>query len=455
MIAYVLMPAVFLIGILMIAMEDKIRVNKAAVSVLMSVILWGLLLLANENLFLANPSAEFNNLIEKFSTEVAHLTFFERVIAFIDLAVKHHLGDVATTLFFVMASMVIVNLVDEHGGFKVLSRNIVTRFPRTLLWIFVGITFFQSALLGNLATVIIIIAILRKIITDRETRLLYSCMVIIAANAGGSWSPIGDVTTLLLWGGKQLTAGYQITHVFPASIAMCLVPLIGATFMLPKNEFARAHDTHAGVRAATDNYVVFLIGVIALAIVPVFKSWLELPPFMTVLLGLSILWIYTDRKYHGATDEHLAELRVDKTLTRIDMSTILFFLGILMSVAALNTAGQLGDFAKFLTAQIPQPTMISFVLGVCSSFLDNVALVAAAQGMYQVAESGAFAQNGNFWVFLAYCAVTGGSILIIGSAAGVTVMGMEKIGFMYYLKKFTPLVLAGYCAGAGVFLLMN
>ncbi len=370
---------------------------------------------------------------------------------------SQHLGDVSETLFFVMASMVIIDLVDVHGGFGVMIPIISTRNKRFFLWIIAFLTFFLSALLGNLATVIIIISLLRKIIPEAADRMIYACMVIIAANAGGSWSPIGDVTTLLLWTGKNISAGHQVVHVFPASLVMMLIPLIVTTFMFKKNTFiaptcpdARKPRLSRHIRTR-----LLVIGLASFILVPVLQTRLGIPPFMTALAGVVALWVYTDILYSGKHNATIQKLRVDSTFSRIDMSTILFFLGILMSVAALRTGGQLADMSKFLDTHVGQPELISFILGLCSSFLDNVALVAGTIGMYPLAGSGAFMSNGVFWTFLAYCAVTGGSILIIGSAAGVTVMGMEKIRFGYYLKRFSLLALLGYIGGAAVFLCLN
>ena len=420
---YTLMPVIFLLGIICIALEEKIKVNKAAIALLMSILLWGLL-----------PHSRA-----------------------LPETMSQHLGDVSETLFFVMASMVIIDLVDVHGGFGVMIPIISTRNKRFFLWIIAFLTFFLSALLGNLATVIIIISLLRKIIPEAADRMIYACMVIIAANAGGSWSPIGDVTTLLLWTGKNISAGHQVVHVFPASLVMMLIPLIVTTFMFKKNTFIAptCPDMHKPRLSRHIRTRLLVIGLTSFILVPVLQTRLGIPPFMTALAGVVALWVYTDILYSGKHNATIQKLRVDSTFSRIDMSTILFFLGILMSVAALRTGGQLADMSKFLDTHVGQPELISFILGLCSSFLDNVALVAGTIGMYPLAGSGAFMSNGVFWTFLAYCAVTGGSILIIGSAAGVTVMGMEKIRFGYYLKRFSLLALLGYIGGAAVFLCLN
>jgi Na+/H+ antiporter NhaD/arsenite permease-like protein len=364
------------------------------------------------------------------------------------------LGDVATTLFFVLGSMAIVDIVDSHGGFGIISQSITTNRQRKLLWILSFITFFMSILLGNLATVIVLIAIARKLIPERATRLLFSCMIIVAANAGGSCSPIGDVTTLLLWTGGNVSAVHQFTHLIIPSLVMLLVPLIIATFMLPKDgtvEPLAASDGNSKVSPKLRKRVLW-IGLGSLAMVPVLQSLIELPPFMGILLGLVALWVITDRRYAESEDDELQNLRVHRTLTRVDISTVFFFLGILMSVQALIVTGELAILANFLSDTFANENMIAVVLGVLSSFLDNVALVSATMGMYPIEAVGAFAADSSFWTLLAFCAVTGGSILIIGSASGVTVMGMEKISFGYYLKKFTPIVILGYAVGVLVYM---
>ncbi len=453
---YVLMPIIFLVGIIAIAFEEKLRINKAAIALLMCVSLWGLLLFDTVGIFMAHPKELMDTLTAKFP-EFASLPFAERCAQFVETAIMQHLGDVSETLFFVMASMVIIDLIDVHGGFGVIIPWLGTRNKRKFLWVIAFLTFVLSALLGNLATVIIIVSMLRKIVQEKADRLIYAGMTIIAANAGGSWSPIGDVTTLLLWTGGNVSAAHQVLHVFPASLAMLLAPLFMLTFSFPKNAMIvdPGADEEKLRLSRRIRYTLLIIGLLSFVMVPVLQTWLGIPPFMVVLAGVVVIWIYTDLLYTGRRSEIIANLRVNSTFSRIDMPTILFFLGILMSVAALRTAGQLGDMSVFLDTYIGKPALISFILGLCSSFLDNVALVAGTIGMYPIAGSGAYMADGFFWTFLAYCAVTGGSILIIGSAAGVTVMGMEKISFGYYFKKFSLLALSGYIAGAIVFILLN
>lgn len=456
MILYYLMPVIFLIGILMIAFEDVIHINKAATAVGMSILLWLIFLLDAAGIFSAHPPVHLQEFLVGFP-QFAELSTAELAYRFIEFKMVESLGDVATTLFFVLGSMAIIDIVDSHGGFGVISAAITTNRQRKLLWILSFTTFFLSVLLGNLATVIVMIAIARKLIPERNMRLLFSSMIIVAANAGGSWSPIGDVTTLLLWTGGNLTVTHQMTSLFLPALAMLLVPLTGVTLMLPKEGLIPSVPAAMESQGKIDpkfRKQILIVGLASLALVPVLQSLIQLPPFMGVLLGLVALWIMTDRRYAESEDEELQNLRMHRVLMRVDISTIFFFLGILMSVNALNATGQLAILANFLNATFSDSNLIALVLGVCSSFLDNVALVSATMGMYPVAAAGEFACNSSFWTFLAYCAVTGGSILIIGSAAGVTVMGLEKISFGYYLKKISWLVLIGYFVGAALYLLI-
>ena len=324
-------------------------------------------------------------------------------------------------------------------------------------------------LFGASTTSIVIMAVLRKLVPDRTDRLKYACMVIIAANAGGSWSPIGDVTTILLWVGKNISAMHQISHVFIPALVNMLVPLTIAHFWLFKKGSTlrvlseeEQGDEYIPEIPNRSRRMIFVIGVLSLALVPVFQMVTNLPPFLGVLLGLVILWFYTDLMYSKLHMHESQKLRISQLLPNIDLATIFFFLGILMAVGALETSGQLGIMSAFLDKHVHEPYLISFVIGALSSCVDNVALVAATMGMYPIVEQVVdlspyaqfFVSDGGFWTFLAYCAVTGGSILIIGSATGVTVMGLEKIDFMYYTKRFSILALIGYCCGAGVYMLL-
>lgn len=454
---YYLMPVVFILGILAIAFEDVIRVNKAATAVGMSILLWLIFLLNAEHFFMINPPKHIDQFFMAFP-EFRSVPLHDMAFAFLEKKLISGLGDVSTTLFFVLGSMAIIDIVDAHGGFSIISHSIKTRAPRKLLWILCSITFLMSILLGNLATVIVMISIARKLIPSRTPRLIYSSMIIIAANAGGSCSPIGDVTTLLLWTGGNITALHQLTSLFIPSLVMLLVPLCIVTFFVPSDigrpPMLDLNSEYCGI-SPTIRRVVLCVGLGSLALVPVLQTLVQLPPFMGVLLGLVLLWIITDRKYAEAKDDILQSLRVHRTLSRVDISTVFFFLGILMSVQALIVTGQLTHLAVILSDTFADEKQIAVALGLLSSFLDNVALVSATMGMYPLDNYGIYVADSSFWTLLAYCAVTGGSILIIGSASGVTVMGMEKITFGYYLKRFTPFVLLGFMAGAMVFMAIS
>lgn len=449
------MPIIFILGILAIAFEDVIKINKAATAVGMSILLWALFIINAEQFLTINPPAHVKEFMSMFPG-LREIPTHELAFEFVEWKLIRGLGDVATTLFFVLGSMAIIDIIDSHGGFGVISQSITTNRQRKLLWILCLTTFFMSILLGNLATVIVLIAIARKLIPERNTRLLFSAMIIVAANAGGSCSPIGDVTTLLLWTGGNISAMHQITTLILPSLVMLLVPLSIATFMLPKDgtvEPLALTDNNSKVNPKVRKMVLW-VGLGSLALVPILQTLIELPPFMGVLIGLVALWAITDRRYAESEDEDLQNLRVHRTLSRVDISTVFFFLGILMSVQALIVTGQLTILANWLSDTFTNENTIAVILGVMSSFLDNVALVSATMGMYPIEAVGAFAADSSFWTLLAYCAVTGGSILIIGSAAGVTVMGMEKISFGYYLKRITPIVLLGYFAGILIYTLI-
>lgn len=451
------MPIIFVLGIVMIALEDVIHINKAATALGMCILLWLISLLDAAGLFALHTPEYMENFIAGFP-KFAALTPAGQAYRYVEVALVEALGDVSTTLFFVLASMAIVEILDSHGAFSVITKSIRTRSKRGLVWTFGILTFLLSALLGNLATVIVMVAVLRKLISDKGDRMIYACLTIISANAGGSWSPIGDVTTLLLWTGGNLTVGHQISHLILSGAILMAVACTIVSFMFPKGEKVADVVLQKGNLPAyiTHKYqtALLLVGLCSLAMVPVLQSLFNLPPFMGVLLGLVILWIITDVKAHKSHDSASRKLLVSNLFSKLDISTVLFFLGILMSVNALKTVGFLTELSQGLSKLIEDPNIISLLLGVCSSFLDNVALVAASMGMYPIAETGPFMTDGTFWTFLAYCAVTGGSLLIIGSASGVTVMGMEKISFVYYLKKFSWIALLGYASGAVVYLLL-
>ncbi|KAF5070987.1 Na(+)/H(+) antiporter NhaD [anaerobic digester metagenome] len=466
---YYAMPVIFILGIVAIALEDIIKVNKSATALFICITLWLMLVFGSQDILVERQNPDFLQFVKQ--TELENLPVKDQIVRYLtEKAFVPHLGDVAQTLFFVMCSLLIVNIVDKHGGFMAISRSLRTENKRKLLWMVGLSSFFFSALLDNLAAAIVLIAILRKLVPDHTDRMKYASIIILAANAGGSWSPIGDVTTLLLWTGGNITAWHQISHLFLPALANLLVPLIIADFWLFKkgtklrqSSNLTADDIYVERIPNRSRIIIFWIGISSLAFVPVFQTITHLPAFMCVLIGLVFLWIYTDLMYGRINDIRESDkLRIPTLSRSVDLPTIFFFFGILMSVAALNVGGQLSLFADILSTSIKEPYTISIISGAISSVVDNVALVAATMGMYPIVEASAamtphmqyFVTDGGFWTLLAYCAVTGGSIFIIGSATGVAVMGLEKISFGYFFKRFTPLAVLGYIAGILLFLAM-
>jgi Na+/H+ antiporter NhaD/arsenite permease-like protein len=441
---FYVMIAVFVVGYMMIALEHPLRVNKAASALLLGVIMWTLFALGNPlalpeyspaRAYLeANPGSSF-------VSWVAHV------------ALVHHLGEIAEILFFLLGAMTIVELIDGHGGFGIITSRIKSTRKVSLLWTISIIAFFMSAVLDNLTTSIVMVALLRKLIDNRKDRWIFGGMVIIAANAGGAWSPIGDVTTIMLWIGNKISALHVMQNVFLPSIISLVVPL-GILSLTMKGEVTRPEqdEKHQHVDLKTwERNLIFFLGIGLLLFVPVFKTLTHLPPYLGVLGGLSILWIVTEVMNVHRSEFEAGHLSVSSILRRVDTPSILFFLGILVAVAAMQTCGQLMMLSTNLdTIPLPEPGkyyLITVIMGLLSSIIDNVPLVAGAMGMYN------FPMDHYFWQLIAYAAGTGGSILIIGSAAGVAVMGMEKIDFIWYLKRISLLALAGYLAGCGVFML--
>lgn len=420
----ILLIAIFIVGYFAIAFEHPIKVNKTASALLTGVLCWTVYILAVPEPHIASEE------------------------------LTHHLGDLAGILFFLMGAMTIVELIDAHDGFDVITSRITTNNKRTLLFIICIITFFLSAILDNLTTAIVMVSLLRKLISDKNDRWLFIGMVVIAANAGGAWSPIGDVTTTMLWIGGQITAWNIILKLFIPSVICLLIPMLFLSFKLKGNVVRPdSIDTNSKKHTtAKDRNIIFFAGLGALIFVPIFKTITHLPPFMGVLFGLGIVWIITEI-IHGKKDETDKEsLSVVRALQRIDVPSILFFLGILVAIAALQSAGILSDLAAFMDEKIGNLNIIVPAIGVLSAIVDNVPLVAASMGMYDLA---AYPADSYIWEFLAYCAGTGGSILIIGSAAGVAAMGMERIDFIWYLKKISWLALLGYFAGVISYILIE
>ena len=434
--------ATFVIGYACIALEHPLKVNKTATALLLGVLLWTMYALSH---------AQFAGLIPEGSTWTNELT--------------HHLGSTAEIVFFLLGAMTIVTLVDEYQGFRIITDLITTRSKKKLLWTLSIITFFLSAVLDNMTTAIVMCALLRKLIADQKERWLFAGMIILAANAGGAWSPIGDVTTIMLWIGGQVTTVNIMVKTVVASLVCMAVPclILGATL---KGDVESPEDVDEGVHIDQRwQRLIFFVAIAALVFVPIFKTITHLPPYLGMLFGLSVLWILTEIISRKHSKEDFTLPTAMKTLEHVDSPSILFFLGILMAVACLEICGALAMLASGLNNTFIDMHMgdepigfflIDLIIGVLSSIVDNVPLVAATMGMYPIHGAEVmFEPNHPFWEFLAYCAGTGGSLLIIGSAAGVAVMGMEKIDFIWYLKKITPLAFAGYIAGAIVFILMD
>ena len=453
----ILILVVFVLGYAAIAAEHPLRVDKAATALITGVLCWSILVIGAD-VVPAHMSTYFNELNQYLSASGEQPL---GLAEFFDHRLLHHLEEIAGILLFLMGAMTIVEIVDAHEGFRVITDRINTRNKVKLLWVISIFTFFLSAALDNLTTAIVMVSLIRKLIADQKTRWFFGGMIIIAANSGGAWSPIGDVTTTMLWIGKQITTGGIIQEIFLASAMNLLVPLITLSFVL-KGQVERPALHSEGVMQipAFERSVAFLMGVGGLLFVPVFKTITHLPPFMGIMFSLGVLWVVTEIMHGKKMQEDKSRLSALHALRKIDMPSVLFFLGILLAVSALQEIGHLGVMAEFLRDKLNNVYAINIAIGLLSAIVDNVPLVAASMNMYAIspALSGdpwldMFVQDGPFWHFLAYTAGTGGSILIIGSAAGVAVMGLEKIDFMWYLKKVSIWALLGYFGGALVYIL--
>jgi Na+/H+ antiporter NhaD/arsenite permease-like protein len=365
-----------------------------------------------------------------------------------------HTGDFSGILFFLMGAMAIVEMIDAHNGFSIITNAFTTRNKIALLWMVSLFAFFLSSVIDNLTATIVMISLVSKIVLDREDIKLFAAMIVIAANAGGAWTPIGDVTTTMLWIGERISSTRIIPELILPSLACIVVPLIFVSLtMKGRKEGLRApkHPSSQSVNTAHRN-VVFFTGIGVLLFVPVFKALTHLPPFMGVLLGFGVMWVLVELLHKKETDNGQGNYSVHKTLSKIDMSTILFFLGILVSVSALQSSGILHELALGLEKTVKNFNVLVMSIGIVSAVVDNVPLVAGAMGMYGL---DMFPKDHHFWIFLSYCAGTGGSLLVIGSAAGVVSMGLAKIDFFWYLKKISLLALTGYLSGAGIYLLFE
>lgn len=462
------MIVIFVLGYIAIATEHQIKVDKAATALVTGMSIWALLVFVFK-VDLGISGHTLQEVIEKGE----HADFFGGHGPSFQKGFSHHLFDIANILFFLMGAMTIVELVDAHEGFSVITNRIKTQNAVKLMWIICILTFFFSAILDNLTTSIVMISLLRKLIGDKQTRWLFAGMVVVAANAGGAWSPIGDVTTTMLWIKGQLPDFVVMiqTILIPSLVAM-LVPLLVLSFTLKgktvdKPLVANSADHYVNPTTSFERNLVFTMGVLGLLFVPVFKTITHLPPFTGMMFSLGVLWIVTEVIHRSKNREEKHHLSVIGVLQKIDVASVLFFLGILLAVSGLQEIGHLNQMADWLDSNLKNLFAINVSIGFLSAIVDNVPLVAAAQGMYEIAtpemleaaadpaRMGAFKTNGQFWQFLAYCAGVGGSSLIIGSAAGVAVMGLEKIDFFWYLKKISWLAVIGYLAGAATFIALS
>jgi Na+/H+ antiporter NhaD/arsenite permease-like protein len=414
----------FTVGYSAIALEHFLKVNKAVSALLTGVLCWTIFIMLSP----------------------------EKHIVSEDLI--RHVGDFSGILFFLLGAMTIVELISAHNGFDVITKVINVNSKRKLLWISTVLTFFLSSALDNLTTTIVMISLLSKFALNKEERLLFIGMVVIAANAGGAWTPIGDVTSTMLWIGGRVTSLGIIFKLFLPSVVCAVIPLVMVTFMIKgKLETTpQSGNNSTYTQKAWERNLVFFLGIGALLFIPFFKSITHLPPFMGILLGLGVLWLVTEIIHAEKHDDHKEAFSVTQALRKIDMGSVLFFLGILTCIAALDSAGILGTLATSLNQSLKNPLLIDFVIGILSAIVDNVPLVAGTMGMYSLTD---FAVDDQFWTFLSYCAGTGGSILIIGSAAGVAAMGLANINFVWYLKKISLPALLGYTGGAAVFFVLE
>ncbi len=481
---FIAMVVIFILGYTAIALEHPLKVDKAVSALAIGTLVWVAFIFGAFEILTQGFSPGFQSFVmahegltadgaKEFVTGLAS-SHGEESHHWLELMrewivhnqIIHHLGEISEILFFLLGAMTIVEIIDQHEGFKLITDKIKTTKKVKLLWILSILTFFMSAALDNLTTTIVMVALLRKLIDDQKVRWFFASMIVLAANAGGAWSPIGDVTTIMLWIGGQVTTGAIITHVIVPSVFTMVIPLIFLSFT-QKGDVTRPAINENEKTYATpfERRLLLFMGVCGLLFVPVFKTVTHLPPYMGMLLSLSVLWLTSELLHKNKNNEIKNKLKVHAILRKIDMPTVFFFLGILSAVAALQSAGQLNILASYLDEKLGSIYLIDLAIGGLSAIVDNVPLVAGAMGMYPIENpetialldptSAAYAQNfiqdGVFWEFLAYTAGTGGSILIIGSAAGVAAMGLEKIDFIWYLRKISLLALLGYLAGAAVY----
>lgn len=447
---------VFVIGYIAIALEHPIKINKTASALLAGVICWTLFILSDPSTSVTESNS-YTSFLEVLKVELGEkfnaLTSGELYREFVAFELSEHLSSIAQILFFLMGAMTIVELVDAHHGFKFITDRIKTKNPKVLLWIICWVTFFLSAVLDNLTTTIVMLSLVRKLIANKDMRLFFAGMIVIAANAGGAWTPIGDVTTTMLWIGGQITTGNIMVTLFLPSVACMLVPLLYLNFTL-KGTLGEVNPHEGLVHDTTvrSGKLMLFLGVGALIFVPIFKTITHMPPYTGILLGLGVLWVVSELINPDLDEAVKKNYTVAGALSRIDVPSVLFFLGILLAVGALESMQVLHHLASWLDTSLGDQRIIVTLIGLLSAIVDNVPLVAASMGMYNM---DVYYTDHMVWEYLAYCAGTGGSILIIGSAAGVAAMGIEKIDFIWYLKRISLLAMLGYFAGAIVYLIIQ
>ena len=444
---------VFVIGYLAIVFEHQIHINKAASAILTGVLCWTIYALGYDQLV---PQAAFEAW-EKVHAVAGDGHMAGHLPAKLEFLTEHQLPkgfvEIAGILFFLMGAMTIVELVDAHEGFSIVTQRVKARNKVTLLWIVAWVTFFLSAVLDNLTTTIVVVSLLRKLVADRETRLMFIGIAVIAANAGGAWTVIGDVTTTMLWVKNKINSVDVMRDLFLASVVCLLIPLLVASRSMKGDlpPVSLQNDENDDKSIEPWHRTLFLaLGLAGLMMVPIFKAFTHLPPFMGMVLSLGVLWITSELVAHTMDDKTRSSTGVLSALRRVDMSSILFFLGILLAVSALGSVEILKNIAESLQSSIGNKSIIAIIIGLVSAVVDNVPLVAAGIEMYSETPP-----NDSFWMLLAYCAGTGGSCLIIGSAAGVAAMGLERIDFMWYARRIAPLALVGYLAGVAIYFLQQ
>ena len=417
-----LIAVIFVLSYLMIALERPIKINKSATALIAAGSMWTLYSFASP----LGVESVIHQLTEK-------------------------LAETAAIVFFLICAMTIVEVTDSHGGFEVITSRIKATRLTSLLWIIGFITFYLSSILDNLTTTIVMIALMKRLLKDHKQRLFFAGIIVIAANAGGAWSPIGDVTTTMLWIGGQITTVNIMKGLWIASTINLLVPLVIASFLL-KGDIVPPDkvENGAGATSRFEKNLMFFMGIGSLMFVPIFKAVTHLPPYLGILLALGVLWLTGEILHRNKPEEDFEHLRLTKALKRIDMASVVFFIGILLAVATLSVNGMLPALAQWLDARLGYQSLIVIIIGLCSAVIDNIPMVAASIGMYPIAQ---FPPDSFLWEFMAYCAGTGGSILIIGSAAGVAAMGLEKIEFFWYARRIGPLAFAGYFAGVAAYII--